>query len=94
MSICKRGLGLVSVVACVIAAVHCGEAGTCVRFSDCDPGMTCGAEGVCVPAAPAVAAPADGGSDAGVIDAAHIDAADAAAATDAAATDAADATAE
>ena len=97
----RRTFGLMGVAFAMLAAAHCGAAGTCVRFSDCDPGMTCGAAGECVPAAPVVeASTGDGGvtSEASVPDVAHIDSASADAAeassSDDASDDAADATSE
>jgi hypothetical protein len=35
-------------VACVVASVNCGTPGECLRYSDCDQGLTC-ARGHCVP---------------------------------------------
>src|SRR4051812_27086981 len=100
MSISRRAIGIIASLATAFAAAHCGSAGTCVRFSDCDPGMTCGAEGECVPAAPAVAASASDAGEGGVTldasttDVAHIDGASADANANADADAASDATAE
>jgi len=44
-----------------VADAACGAAGECLRFSDCDPGLTC-AYGQCVvPPPPDTDAAADGG---------------------------------
>jgi hypothetical protein len=50
-------------LAALVALVACGQAGECMRFSDCAVGQACSA-GVCVDAAPG---PADGSTTDGPV---------------------------
>ena len=58
MSICKPLCALAMALLFGVPLAHCDLSGSCLRFSDCNDGLTCAA-GKCVPP------PADGGVEDG-----------------------------
>ena len=58
----RRGLVALAMAAALGAVWNCGSSTTCLRYSDCDQGLTC-ANGLCVVAGDGDADGGDGGDE-------------------------------